>query len=71
MLAFWVALEDTNTENGCMHVVPKSHRNGIVKHEIPTNLDIPQGQEHAFFSLEQTPDPKEVVAVPLEEGKVT
>jgi len=68
VLAFWVALEDTNTENGCMHVVPKSHSSGIVPHAIPTDVAIPQGQEHAFFSLQNTPDPNQVVAVPLEEG---
>ena len=28
----WVAIDDSDTENGCMRVIPGSHKNGIVTH---------------------------------------
>ena len=32
VIGFWVACDDTNVDNGCMHVVPGSHRSGILPH---------------------------------------
>jgi hypothetical protein len=28
----WIALDDSDVENGCMRVIPESHRQGIVEH---------------------------------------
>ncbi|MDA0745420.1 MAG: phytanoyl-CoA dioxygenase family protein [bacterium] len=28
----WIAIDDSDVENGCMRVIPGSHRNGIVTH---------------------------------------
>jgi phytanoyl-CoA hydroxylase len=28
----WVALDEATLDNGCMHVIPRSHRNGPVPH---------------------------------------
>ena len=28
----WIAIDDSDTENGCMRVIPASHMNGIVPH---------------------------------------
>ena len=29
---FWMPLDDTDTDNGCMHYVPGSHRNDVLPH---------------------------------------
>ena len=37
----WIAIDDSDVENGCMRVIPTSHRHGIVRHgtsERPGNL---------------------------------
>jgi len=68
VMAFWIAVDSATVENGCMHVVPKSHINGISEHGIPKDVDIPKGQEHSFFSLLETPPKDQIVAVPLEPG---
>ncbi|HMB63521.1 MAG TPA: phytanoyl-CoA dioxygenase family protein [Eudoraea sp.] len=39
-LTCWVALDDANTENGCLHYVPKSHRWGLLqKPELAGDMD--------------------------------
>ena len=32
VFGFWVACDDATVENGCMHVVPGSHKGGIAEH---------------------------------------
>ena len=32
VFGFWIALDDADVENGCMHVIPGSHRKGIGEH---------------------------------------
>ncbi|MBM3265652.1 MAG: phytanoyl-CoA dioxygenase family protein [candidate division Zixibacteria bacterium] len=32
IVGFWVACDDTDVDNGCMHVLPGSHRNGVAEH---------------------------------------
>ena len=32
VFGFWIALDDADVENGCMHVIPGSHREGIEEH---------------------------------------
>ncbi len=35
IIAAWTAISTCNRENGCLTVVPKSHRLGLLKHELP------------------------------------
>ena len=46
-LSAWIALRDSTTENGCMRVVPGSHREGVLPHEEKGNANnlLKQGQE--------------------------
>lgn len=32
VVGLWIALDDTDVENGCMHVIPGSHRSGPLAH---------------------------------------
>ena len=33
VVGFWVAIDPATVDNGCMHVLPGSHRDGIASHE--------------------------------------
>ncbi len=46
-LSAWIALRDSTTENGCMRVVPGSHREGVLPHEEKGNANnlLKLGQE--------------------------
>ncbi|HCL31958.1 MAG TPA: hypothetical protein DIC52_26475 [Candidatus Latescibacteria bacterium] len=35
MITAWVAIDDVDEENGCMYVVPGSHKNGAIDHSEP------------------------------------
>ena len=47
MLTVWIPIKDTTTTNGCLQVVPGSHRSGLTTH-CPTRkgLTIPERQLH-------------------------
>lgn len=32
-ITVWIALDDVNTDNGCVWIVPRSHRKGLLKHK--------------------------------------
>lgn len=36
-ISIWMPLQDVTAENGCMHFVPGSHREGILPHRSPNN----------------------------------
>ena len=37
VFGFWVACDDTTVENGCMHVIRRSHTHGIGEHDMVNN----------------------------------
>jgi phytanoyl-CoA hydroxylase len=60
ILGTWTALDDANLDNGCMHVIPGSHRAGPVAHYHDRDCQIPDDVVAA----------DQVVAVPLRPGGV-
>lgn len=61
---FWIALDDTDIENGCMQYAPGSHSNDVLPHH-------PIGHDPTVHGLEvDNPDvfAKSAVASPLEAG---
>lgn len=59
-LTLWLAINDATPENGCISVLPGSHKRGLVKHEqTPIGL--------ACHSLD---DPDQGVKVPVAEGSL-
>lgn len=58
IVGFWVACDDADPENGCMHVVPGSHRNGITEH----------GGVLDDYGMINPPFLSDAVACPLREG---
>lgn len=58
IVGFWIALDEATVENGCMHVVPGTHKLGLQPHEQTTDLGLP---------LDKIETDK-VVALPMQEG---
>ena len=63
----WIALDDVTVENGCLHVIPGSHRAGVLypmrRHHNP---DLDRAEEAHGFPY----SPKDGIAVELEAGSV-
>ena len=65
----WMAIDDADVDNGCMHVVPGSHRRGIVEHGqsaregnlLSVNQEVPA----------ERVDEDRAVPVPLRAGQVS
>ena len=57
-LTCWLALNDATVENGCIWILPRSHRNGVVEHR-PTPIGL-----QCYFG----PDPG--IPVPLHKGSL-
>ena len=58
VVGVWIALDDADIENGCMHVIPGGHRGGGLKH-------------HHTFDCEIVPDrldPADAVPIPVPAG---
>lgn len=58
IVGFWVACDDATVQNGCMHVIPSSHTQGIVEHN---------GLKNDYGAL-RTPSVEEAVSIPLKAG---
>ena len=72
--AYWIAVDDTDAENGCMHVVPGSHKAGVAPHGAQVGLD-PSDPEYrrlnlggVYYSALEPPAARDVVAVPMRAG---
>ncbi len=68
-LSAWIALTDTTVENGCMKVIPKSHKEGILPHlpfsEDNTNL-LTKGEE-----IKISPQKNEIENIVLKPGQIS
>ncbi|MSS73098.1 MAG: phytanoyl-CoA dioxygenase family protein [Candidatus Latescibacteria bacterium] len=42
IVTVWIALDDATVENGCMHVIPRGHRMGALKHVHKVDCQIVQ-----------------------------
>ncbi len=58
VVGIWIALDDTDPDNGCMHVIPGSHRAGPVPHF----------NRRDFQLCDTDVDRQRVIAVPLPPG---
>ena len=58
LFGFWIACDKTDVENGCMHLLPGSHKGGIVEH----------GGSGDLYGAVSPPDMDQAVAIPLDPG---
>lgn len=54
-LSVWIALDDSTEENGCLRVVPGSHKQGIVEHGPTGVLGISYGVKQPIDPAQETP----------------
>jgi phytanoyl-CoA hydroxylase len=59
-ITMWLALDDVNTENGCVRYIPRSHKQGMRSHNRTKTLGFSQGisdyderdsEQELFFTL--------------------
>ena len=61
VLTVWMPLVPANAHNGCLQIVPGSHRTGALDHDS----DVGEGK---FLRVRATPDPASVMTVEMEPG---
>jgi hypothetical protein len=68
---FWVALDDVDEENGCMHFVPGAHRQPLLPHYVAGGDADYSQRLLAIEAPEQALDLDRAVACPLKAGGAT
>lgn len=70
-LQFWVALDDVDVENGCMHFMPRRHVGALEKHYIYSGSPEDEGRLLATDAYGDPDQPNGSVACPLKAGGCT
>ena len=70
-IQFWVALDDADVENGCMHFVPGYHRGILLEHRVNSGAPDDPTRELAMVDPERDLDLSKVVAAPIPAGWAT
>jgi len=58
IFGFWIACDDADVENGCMHVIPGSHQQGLAEH----------GGVQDDYGIVEPPAISDAVACPMKAG---
>lgn len=70
-LQFWVALEDVDVENGCMHFIGGQHTKPLLEHVVASGKPSDDGRLLALRSPEDQLDLNTVIAAPIAAGGCT
>lgn len=70
-MQFWVALDDVDVENGCMHFVPGFHRRPLLAHRVAGGEPDDPGRLLALCDPDGELPLERAVAVPLRAGDCT
>jgi hypothetical protein len=70
-LQFWVALDDVDVENGCMHFVPGRHRDPSLEHRVCAGDPDDEGRLIEITDVGRQLDLSTAVACPLRAGGAT
>lgn len=72
LVTVWVAFGDADDENGCLRVMPGSHRHGLQRHiEGPAPLRNGTPAIFPFYLDPAAIDEKKAVSVPLKSGQIS
>ena len=67
----WVALDDADVDNGCMHFVPEAHTAPMLEHHVASGDPDDEGRLLAITHPERDLDLSRAVACPLAPGGAT
>lgn len=70
-LQFWVALDDVDVTNGCMHFIPGQHEEPLLTHMVASGAPTDPGRLLAIEHPERALDLSSAVAAPLRAGGCT
>lgn len=68
---FWVALDDADPANGCMHFIPNAHEGPMFEHHVASGDSEDEGRLLAITDPEAHLDLDSAVACPLAPGGAT
>jgi len=68
---FWLALDDVDVENGCMHFIAGQHREPLLEHYVAAGEPTEEGRMLAIKEPEKLLDLGKAVACPLRAGGAT
>ena len=71
VLQFWLALDDADAENGCMHFIGGQHRQPLLEHCVASGEPEDEGRLLAIRDAETVLDMDRVVPAPLAAGGCT
>ena len=65
VITVWIPLVDANEENGCLHIIPRTHQKRVIEHHAETY----SGTGYTEVAVDYVAHKKkEVLAIPLEAG---
>lgn len=68
---FWLALDDADEENGCMHFHPPTGEQGLLPHHVVSGADDNPARLLGLADVSAHIDPAKVVACPITAGCAT
>ena len=68
---FWLALDDADEENGCMHFQPRPPEGGLLPHRVVSGAEDDAARLLGLVDPDVHIDPARVVACPLSAGGAT
>lgn len=71
IVQFWVALDDVDIENGCMHFIPGRHREPLLRHYVAGGEPADDARMLAIVDPDKALDLGTAVACPLRAGGAT
>lgn len=67
-IGFWIALDDADLENGCLHFIRKSHTNGLVNNYKLVRTQTDEGIRCVYVGTASAYNLKDFVPVPAKSG---
>lgn len=71
IVQFWLALDDVDVENGCMHFIPRQHKAPLLPHYVAGGAPDDPGRLLAIKTPEDHLDLSQAIACPLFSGGAT
>lgn len=70
LVGFWIALDNASAENGCLHFIPGSHKNGLYQNYRLVRQSLSSGTKLIYEGEKPNYDPNKFVEVPVRKGSL-